>query len=251
MVISTNSRESRVRPIFSWLHAHGGASWPTELLQMAEGVPDLLQCGAVGQMHLDPEAKVEPTPARLEWMLRHAADLAPRDGRKWQELRQRVADPALVATALDCLAGGTTEGLLRTLKLEGPTHADCLIECANALVWIEGKRFDWLAPSTEWDVTRDQVARNIEALASLARTVGKDYRLLICHEYPLKYHERLLIAGYRSGSWLGGLPHVSAEQRRDFALRIGTLTWTTIVWHWRGLANLAELHDLNDCRSAV
>jgi hypothetical protein len=213
-------------------------------MQMAEGIPDLLQCGAVTKMQVDLEANVEPTPARLEWMLRHAAELSPRDGRKWQVLRQRVSDPARVRDALGLLATGTTKGLLRALKLEGPTHADCLIECANALVWIEGKRFDWLAPSTEWDVTRDQIARNIDAVASRAGAAGKDYRLLICHEYPLKHHETLLLAGYRNGTWLGGLPHVSTEQRRDFAVRIGTLTWAAIVRHWPGLVTLPELQDL-------
>ena len=55
----------------------------------------------------------------------------------------------------------------------------------DALIWIEGKRFDWLDPSTTWDVTRDQLARNIEAVASLAGAASKDYRLLICHEDSL------------------------------------------------------------------
>jgi hypothetical protein len=244
MVASTNSRVSRVRPIFAWLRDHGGPSWPTQLLRMAEGMPSLLQCGPVTQMHLDCEEKVGPTPERLAWMLSHSAELTPRDGRRWDELRQRVADPAGVKKALDRLATGTTKGLPKRLVLEGATHADCLIECADALIWIEGKRFDWLDPSTKWDVTRDQIARNIDALASRAGAAGKDYRLLICHEQPLKHHETLLLMGYRSGTWLGGLPHVSMGRRQDFAARIGTLTWAAIVGHWPGLATLPELHDL-------
>ena len=123
--------------------------------------------------------------------------------------------------------------------LEGPTQADdCLIECANALIWIEGKRFDWLDPSTKWDVTRDQIARNIDALASRAGAAGKDYRLLICHEQPLKHHEKLLLAGYRSGTWPGGLPHgIDDTTPGFFAARIGTLTWSAIVRRWPGSRN--------------
>jgi hypothetical protein len=61
------------------------------------------------------------------------------------------------------------------LILEGPTSADWLIECERALIWIEGKRYDWLDPATTWDVARDQLARNVEAAWLLAQEQGKDY----------------------------------------------------------------------------
>jgi hypothetical protein len=211
---------------------------------MAEGISAPSECGPIKQMHLDPEVTVCPAPARLAWMLRHTHELIPRDGRKWDELRKRVADRKAVTDALALLDTGTVQGVPDQLVLEGRTHADCLIECANALIWIEGKRFDWLDPSITWDVTRDQLARNIDAVASLAAAAGKDYRLLICHEHGFKHHETLLLTGYRTGAWAGGLPHVSAARRQDFAVRIGTLTWATIARHWPGMATLPELQDL-------
>jgi hypothetical protein len=64
------------------------------------------------------------------------------------------------------------------------------------LIWIEGKRDDWLSPSTKWDVTRDQLARNVDAAWCIA-SKKQDDRVLICHEYPLEHHEVSLLEGYR------------------------------------------------------
>jgi hypothetical protein len=129
---------------------------------MAEGVPALEPCGKIINVDLDRERKVPATPERLRWMIKNANSLAPKDGRRWQELRDRVADNAKVQKALDeFLWAG--KSLPRRLYLEGKSHADCLIECEDAFIWIEGKRFDWLSPTTTWDVTRDQLAHNVEA----------------------------------------------------------------------------------------
>ena len=118
------------------------------------------------------------------------------------------------------------------LILEGPTSADCLIECERAFIWIEGKRFDWIDPAITWDVSRDQLARNVEAVWTLAKQAWKEYRLLICHEFPLKHHEVALLEGYRAGTWSAGMPHISAQDRRQFQERIGTLTWNEITRAW-------------------
>jgi hypothetical protein len=93
----------------------------------------------------------------------------------------------------------TRDAFPQELVLEGSTSCDCLIECDQALIWIEGKRNDWLASSIKWDVSPDQLARNIEAVWSLAQAFGKDYAIIICHEHQLKFHEVALIDGYRRG----------------------------------------------------
>jgi hypothetical protein len=224
---STNSKITRVQPIFSWLRANADCTWGARLVEMANGVAALHSCGGIVGMELDPERKVPATPDRLRWMIKNADRLAPTDGRLWQELRRRVADRVQVERALEI-----DNRIPKALVLEGPTHADCLIECEHALIWIEGKRFDWLSPSIKWDVSRDQIARNVEAVWSLAKTSGKDYRMLICHESPLKHHEASLVQGYRAGTWWSGWPHVSEEQRLEFSKRIGTVTWAQIVNEW-------------------
>jgi hypothetical protein len=242
MAAPSNSKISRVQPIFQWLQTNGESSWPAQLVKIADGAALLDPCGSIVRMDLDPERKVAATPARLRWMIENANSLVPTDGRRWRELHNRVADRDEIQKAFASLED--RKPLPRKLILEGKTHADCLIECEHAFIWIEGKRFDWLSPSITWDVTRDQLARNVEAVWSLAQASDKEYRLLICHEHPLKHHERLLLEGYRSGTWSAGWPHISEDQRREFSTRIGTLTWTEMVRSWPAMSKLSELGDL-------
>ncbi|MCC6507045.1 MAG: hypothetical protein IT475_16580 [Aquimonas sp.] len=229
---STNSRQSRVQPTFRWLVTYGGSDWPQQLVNLADGLGVAPVCGPLVRLYLDPERQVPPTAQRLAWMLRNAAQLTPQDGRLWRALNARVADTKAVGAALDALEVGQTAKVPKSLRLEGPTHADCLIECESAIIWVEGKRFDWLSPSIKWDVTRDQLARNVEAAWSLASGAGKDFCVLICHEGRLKHHEQLLVDGYRAKTWAGGWPHLSPAVRSQFAKRIGTLTWGHIQAVW-------------------
>jgi len=79
---------------------------------------------------------------------------------------------------------------------------------------------------------------------SHARTRKKDYCLVICHEYPLKHHEQLLVDGYRSGTWSGGWPHLQTGLRQELGVRIGTLTWSGIATWWPPMRDLPQLADL-------
>jgi len=242
--MSFNSKYTRVQPVFHWLETHGGNQWPSTLLKLTHGLAQSIRCGALARVELDPERTVPATPVRLAWMLRNASRLAPQDGRLWEELRNRTANVEEVENALERLDSGDSSGL-GSLCLEGRTHADCLVECEAAFIWIEGKRFDWLSTALKWDVCRDQLARNLEAVWTLANAADKDYCLLICHEHPLKYHEQLLVEGYRNRTWSGGWPHhLTATQRREFAKRIGTVTWQEIAGAWPLMRSLPELQDL-------
>ena len=221
--VDQHSGRTRVTPVFTWLQAHGGSDWVTELLRLADGIQITDSVGNVVSLCVGKEREVEPSPARLGWMIRNAHRLAPTDGRLWREYRRRVIDNPGRDEALRTLDDGDAKGLSKNLKLEGCTHADCLIECERAFVWIEGKRNDWLSPSIKWDVTRDQLARNLEAVWQLAGQAKKDFWLLICHEYDLKHHEQELVDGYRAGTWKAGFPHLSADTRLLFRQKIGTL----------------------------
>jgi hypothetical protein len=130
--------------------------------------------------------------------------------------------------------------------LEGQSSADCLIDCEHAVVWVEGKRDDWLAPSTSWDVARDQLARNLEAAWLLARDTGRDYCLIIAYEEQLKHHEQALVNGYRTGTWSAGWPHLAENQRHEFGQRIGTIRWREIADEWRETRKLPALVDLGN-----
>jgi len=236
-----HSGRTRVTPVFTWLQAHGGSDWVTELLRLADGIQVTNSVGEVVKLSVESEPEgngeqeVEPSPARLAWMIRNAHRLAPTDGRQWTRYRERVIDNPGRDEALRTLDAGDAKGLPKELKLEGSTHADCVIECERAFVWIEGKRNDWLSPSIKWDVTRDQLARNLEAVWQLAGQAKKDFWLLICHEHDLKHHEQELVDGYRAGTWKAGFPHLSEDTRLSFRQKIGTVRWQTIRRHWPAL----------------
>jgi hypothetical protein len=236
--VDEHSGRTRVTPVFTWLHEHGGSGWATELLRLADGIQIASSVGEAISLCVDTEREVEPSPARLAWMIRNAERLAPADGRLWREYRRRVIDNPGRDDALRTLDAGDAKGVSKTLRLEGCTHADCLIECERAFVWIEGKRNDWLSPNIKWDVTRDQLARNLEAVWQLAGQAKKDFWLLICHEYDLKHHEQELVDGYRAGTWKAGFPHLSAETRLLFRQKIGTLRWQIISRRWPALPTL-------------
>ena len=237
MAGQTNSMVTRVRPVFGWLRDNAGENWPEQLVKLAN-VTGLKRCGRFVRMELERERKVPPTRERLIWMLENVERLAPRDGKRWEELRGRVANRDQVLRAH---ANGSS--LPRKYVLEGPTHSDCLIECADAFIWIEGKRNDWLSTSIDWDLSRDQLARNLEAVWSVAQKKEKDYCLIISYEHELKHHETALINGYRDQTWSAGWPHVPAGQRAEFSKRIGTITWAEIAKHWSIPAD-NELADL-------
>ena len=219
-----NSKRSRVDPVFGWLDQSAGDDWAAQLLQLAKGLTVEPNPGRVIKTSL--EFGVAASPERLAWLLDNAGKLG-RTGTKQDEIRQRVeaAEP-------------------RLRILEGTTYADCLIECERAIVWIEGKRHDWLSPGTKWDPQRDQLARNIEAswLVSLEREKD-EYCVLLCHETDLSAEEQALVDGYRSGELLAGLPHLDDETRREFAKRIGTTTWAEIVDAWPELRQDPRLAD--------
>ena len=243
MASPINSKDTRVQPIFKWLQLHGGINWPTRFINLASGLDHVPSCGSVCRVILDPELEVPPTALRLAWMIRNANLLVPQDGKNWRAIEKRLADADSVSSALKLLDSGQMRGIPRKLILEGKTHADCLIECEKAIIWVEGKRYDWISPSTKWDISRDQLARNLEAAWSL--TSGKkDYYLVICYENELKHHETLLINGYRQGTWNGGWPHITEHQRKEFSKHIGTLKWCDIAAAWPELSSLPELHDL-------
>jgi hypothetical protein len=223
--VDENSKRSRVDPVFGWLHQHGGPDWPARLVALAQGLGTDINPGPLENAQF--EVGVPASQERLDWLLARANQLG-HSGPRLEEIIRRA---------------GTSDPRLRVL--EGTTYADCLIECERAIIWIEGKRHDWLSPGTKWDPNRDQLARNLEAAWISARARQKEaFCVLILHEFPLRTDEQALVDGYRSGSLLAGFPHLADDVRRDLARRIGTLTWGEIVEEWpamRGDERLASV----------
>jgi hypothetical protein len=238
----TSSRRTRVLPVFSWLRDHGAPGWANTLVATAAGLAHVPRVGPVSRVHLESELKVVAGPRRLRWMLANGPRLAPSDGRRWREVGSRTGRMRSIAAIDECLDADVT--LPALLTLEGATSGDCVIEGEHAVVWIEGKRNDWLAPHTTWDSARDQLARNLEAAWIHAYEQNKDFCLIICCEDGLRYHEQLLVDGYRNATWSGGWPHLDAPERAMLGQRIGVSHWAELAKAWPPLQELPELIDL-------
>jgi hypothetical protein len=220
-----NSKRTRVDPVFGWLKAHSDEepTWPARLLALAQGLEVDVKPGAVVDVVF--EHPVRASPERLQWLIDHASELG-HEGDKLAEIVRRA-----------------DSGDARLKVLEGTTYADCLIDCEGALIWVEGKRTDWLSPGTTWDPVRDQLARNLEGAWMTGFEKRKEFCLLLCHESDLSEDEQDLVKGYRSGTLVAGLPHLDESTRRDFGARIGTVTWHEIVEQWPALRENPLLQD--------
>jgi len=234
-----NSKKTRVEPVFGWFEKQADPSWPAQLLRLAEGLAAFQDPGILRALTFHKEVAVLASGRRLAWMIENAERLAPQDGRRWTEVLQRAHHPKR-EKALEVLKAGARKGVPEKLILEGSTKADCIIECTHAVIWVEGKRNDWLTPSTTWDVMRDQLARNLEATWILGNERQKDFCVLVVHEHPLKHHERLLVEGYRAGTWTGGVLHLDEATRKLFQNRIGTVTWTRMAEEWPALKRVMK-----------
>ena len=165
-----------------------GQQRPEKLVKLSHGLGVDIDPGALERVEYVEEIKVPPSESRLAWLRQHGVELG--------------HPPS------------------RPDVLEGKTHADCLITCERAIIWIEGKRNDWLSPRTKWDADRDQLARNVEAAWIYASENQKDeFCVLLCHEVDLRSEEQALVSGYRS-ELMAGWPHLDEERRRVFAKRI-------------------------------
>jgi len=216
----------------------------------AVGLKVKIEPGALVELRFRKELKVCPSADRLSWLILNAHRLVPRGGKHRRSSWKRVIEHPRRDGVLALLGRGQTEDVPKVLRLEGKTSCDCLVECEKALIWIEGKMNDLLDPSTKWDSSRDQLARNLEAVRLLAMKRAKDYCLVICHEREFKHYEEQLIRGYRNGTWQGGWPHLDDRARREMGDRIGLVTWHRLVETWPGLSELSELRDLHTYRSA-
>jgi hypothetical protein len=67
--LDTNSKNTRVRPVFRWLKANGDPSWPAQLVALAHGLTERPNnCGSILNVTLD-AAFVELVQKRIDAIL--------------------------------------------------------------------------------------------------------------------------------------------------------------------------------------
>jgi hypothetical protein len=99
---------------------------------------------------------------------------------------------------------------------EGFTEVDCVLETDTILLFIEGKRTEWLSPATQWYPMRNQLCRNLEVAREGAGS--KEFAVLVISEKTTRPPADDIITQ--------SFPHLQSaerEQLRDHWL--GCLTW--------------------------
>ena len=175
-----------------------------------------------------------PAPERfLQWLIRHPEQLnwgalaSSSDPISETEMRRkqlRAGDQETIAVALENLALlGSRDSARRWWVFEGPTSIDCFIETQDFVIAIEGKRTEGgPSPSTSWFKQRDQIARNLEVVQSLA--CGRRYGALLVveNESELSTADHGSLAKYIAPS----LPHYDTNESDFLASHfLGSITW--------------------------
>ena len=115
--------------------------------------------------------------------------------------------------------------------LEGTTKVDCAIFADNATIFIEGKRTERkLTDRVTWDLDRNQVFRNLDALREMRAGDDDFFVLLIVEEgSPAANAAGLLDAGYNVA--LASWPHLDDEHARELYDRhyLGFTTWQAVA----------------------
>jgi hypothetical protein len=78
---------------------------------------------------------------------------------------------------------GGTGSKRKWWAFEGFTEVDCVLETDCLLLFIEGKRTEALASSTDWYPERSQLVRNLEAVREVAK--GRTAAVLLVTQEPV------------------------------------------------------------------
>jgi hypothetical protein len=102
------------------------------------------------------------------------------------------------------------------VKFEGYTRLDCLLETADFVLAIEGKRNEGVSRSIHWYPQRNQIVRNLEVLREYAGT--KQYALILMNKDgtdPIKDADFVL-----------SLPHMSRKTVQEISRHyLGSISW--------------------------
>jgi hypothetical protein len=144
---------------------------------------------------------------------------------------------------------------------EGFTEVDCYLETDKLVLFIEGKRDEALAGSTQWYPGRNQLVRNLEAIEAIAR--GRACGVLLVSERPIVEPSHEMLA--RS------LPHLSELQRLAVRRRyLGQTSWRALcealhvpfaslpddrtgvdLGSWSGTPTLSRAMEAGGCRGSL
>ncbi len=235
-----NSSETRVRPVFGRLVSTDptGVTWLAKLLRVVTRNIELGDRLAASLSNLRAgeafERKLAPPASLLEWCIGHASELvkpraaektSPTTKRKRAELRGELGDEAMRSALDEAQRSLTERGPARAggqwWAFEGFTSADCCLETDRGLLVIEGKRFEGPSEEVSWIKGRNQIARNLEVAAEVARQSGREYAVLLVGPEGTR--------GPSDGELRRGWPHLAKDLQDDLlAHYLGTVSWQDV-----------------------
>jgi hypothetical protein len=187
-----------------------------------------------GMQRINLEACFEkpfPPPTRfLRWLIKHPERMtwpgqgAISFGQETQDYRKallgksKTRSPEVVKKlALAELHRLGSEGSARKWwAFEGFTEVDCVLETDTILLFIEGKRTEWLSPATQWYPRRNQLSRNLEVAWEGAGS--KEFAVLVISEKMTRLPTDEVITQ--------GFPHLQPVEREQLRNHwLGCLTW--------------------------
>ncbi len=178
------------------------------------------------------ESEFAPPASFLGWMLAHPERLTwpkERGGQPrrfvepTQHLRELLlgGDAGTQARAMQALKrAGAKRSRRQWWAFEGWTSVDCWLETDRLVLFIEGKRTEPIASATDWFPARNQVARNVEVAAELAKQPRKDFGVMVCTEQPVTLTQ---------DQFNDSLPHLGEAERNElYEHYLGCVTWQQV-----------------------
>lgn len=157
---------------------------------------------------------IEPGDKRLKYLTDNRKDLF--------DTNRPEAQRAAIAAGLNLLNTLKARGSARQWwAFEGFTEVDCYLETDTLVLLIEGKRTERLSAATLWFPKRQQIVRNLEVAAEIARQKRKDFAVLLIAEDIIDFNlaDELVL----------GLPHLDANALLELDEHyLGCITWQAL-----------------------
>jgi len=176
-----------------------------------------------------------PAPERfLAWLISHPEKLdwgrlsteTSANTLQWRTALKAHSDDAIISALHQLALSGSRGAEGNWWAFEGATSLDCYLESEDLVLGIEGKRTEPLSEKISWLPSRNQLARNLEVVQSLAR--GRRYGVLLILENNFDVpdlDQQSFCARYLDDA----LPHYSKHEREFLARHfLGALSWKDV-----------------------
>lgn len=179
------------------------------------------------------ERRIAPPAEFLRWLLLHPGKLVkPSSGYgasgENEKMRKGLLDGSKTESErimqigiqeLETVGAGGSDK--KWWAFEGFSEIDCCLVTNSVVLFIEGKRTEPLASSTQWYPARNQLWRNVEVASAFAS--GRQFGVILAVEQEVQGH---IAMGQALSSLSSSYPHLSPERQAELSQHLlGFVTW--------------------------